>query len=299
MAAVPRQLIADRRLRQRAAGDAEAAVEIRGRRVDRFVGGDRRRGGVCRRGQRRTDGGRSRDRQAAWKYRPAVDRRVVAGSQRRRVSSAISAASSTPCNATRRQASSGRSRPTSEIKSSPVVVNDLVLIGSYDGTSTRSMRQPALRWKFETDGPVHATPAVHDGVVIVAGCDESFRAIRHHRRQGAVPDRRRRLHGGVAGHRQRPRVLRHLQQRGAGARSAREKISGGTRTRAAVPVLFLGGAGRRSGDRRRPRQADSRHRCRDRQGGVDLHDRARASIRRRRSPGIVSISGPATAASTA
>ena len=35
----------------------------------------------------------------------------------------------------------------------------------------------ALKWKFETDGPVHATPAVHDGVVIIAGCDESLRAI--------------------------------------------------------------------------------------------------------------------------
>src|SRR5262249_6409220 len=35
-----------------------------------------------------------------------------------------------------------------------------------------------LRWKLETGGPGHATPAVQDGIVYVAGCDENFRAIR-------------------------------------------------------------------------------------------------------------------------
>jgi outer membrane protein assembly factor BamB len=35
-----------------------------------------------------------------------------------------------------------------------------------------------LRWKVQTEGPVHATPAVQDGLAFIAGCDEIFRAIR-------------------------------------------------------------------------------------------------------------------------
>ncbi|MGH9785468.1 MAG: PQQ-binding-like beta-propeller repeat protein, partial [Terriglobia bacterium] len=35
-----------------------------------------------------------------------------------------------------------------------------------------------LRWKVQTEGPVHATPAVRDGLAFIAGCDEMFRAIR-------------------------------------------------------------------------------------------------------------------------
>jgi outer membrane protein assembly factor BamB len=35
-----------------------------------------------------------------------------------------------------------------------------------------------VRWKFQTKGPVHATPAVRGDLVYVAGCDETFRAIR-------------------------------------------------------------------------------------------------------------------------
>src|SRR5260370_20483408 len=65
-----------------------------------------------------------------------------------------------------------------EMKSSPVVADTFVLVGSYDGhlyaLDTATGR---LRWKFETDGPVHSTPAIKDGMVYVAGCDENFRAI--------------------------------------------------------------------------------------------------------------------------
>jgi outer membrane protein assembly factor BamB len=66
-----------------------------------------------------------------------------------------------------------------EIKSSPVVAAGMVLVGSYDGNlyalDAVTGRQ---RWKFETEGqPVHATPAVHDGMAFIAGCDESFRAV--------------------------------------------------------------------------------------------------------------------------
>ncbi len=35
-----------------------------------------------------------------------------------------------------------------------------------------------MRWKLQTDGPVHATPAVLNGVLYFGGCDEQFRAVR-------------------------------------------------------------------------------------------------------------------------
>ncbi len=66
-----------------------------------------------------------------------------------------------------------------EIKSSPVVVGDRVLIGSYDehlyGLSARDGKE---LWRFKTNGPVHSTPAIADGMAFIAGCDELFRAIR-------------------------------------------------------------------------------------------------------------------------
>ncbi len=41
------------------------------------------------------------------------------------------------------------------------------------------MRRPgALRWKFQTKGQVHATPAVQGDTLFLAGCDALFRAIR-------------------------------------------------------------------------------------------------------------------------
>ena len=65
-----------------------------------------------------------------------------------------------------------------EIKSSPILVNDLVLIGSYDTHLYAIETRQQLRWKHATEGMVHATPAVHGDVVLVAGCDEKLRAIR-------------------------------------------------------------------------------------------------------------------------
>jgi len=67
----------------------------------------------------------------------------------------------------------------SEIKSSPVVVGDRLLIGSYDQhLYCLSTRNGAVLWKFKTGGPVHSTPGVAAGVAYVAGCDEVFHAIR-------------------------------------------------------------------------------------------------------------------------
>jgi outer membrane protein assembly factor BamB len=66
-----------------------------------------------------------------------------------------------------------------EIKSSPVVIGDQVLIGSYDETLYGlSARTGAVRWRFKTNGPVHSTPSISDGMAFIAGCDELFRAIR-------------------------------------------------------------------------------------------------------------------------
>lgn len=66
-----------------------------------------------------------------------------------------------------------------EIKSSPVVVGDRVLIGSYDQTlHCLSTRNGSLLWKVKTNGPVHATPSISGGLAYIAGCDELFRAIR-------------------------------------------------------------------------------------------------------------------------
>jgi eukaryotic-like serine/threonine-protein kinase len=66
-----------------------------------------------------------------------------------------------------------------EIKSSPVVLGDRVLIGSYDEhLYCLSTRDGSVLWKFKTNGPVHSTPGIADGVAFIAGCDELFRAIR-------------------------------------------------------------------------------------------------------------------------
>jgi eukaryotic-like serine/threonine-protein kinase len=66
-----------------------------------------------------------------------------------------------------------------EIKSSPVVVGDRVLIGSYDeNLYCLSAHNGSLIWKFKTNGPVHSTPGIAEGMAFIAGCDELFRAIR-------------------------------------------------------------------------------------------------------------------------
>jgi eukaryotic-like serine/threonine-protein kinase len=70
-------------------------------------------------------------------------------------------------------------KTNSEIKSSPVVVDDRLLVGSYDEHFyCLSAKTGALIWKFHTNGPVHCTAGVLNGVAYIAGCDETFRAIR-------------------------------------------------------------------------------------------------------------------------
>jgi outer membrane protein assembly factor BamB len=66
-----------------------------------------------------------------------------------------------------------------EVKSSPVVVGDRLLIGSYDEhLYCIALSNGSLIWKFRTQGPVHCTAGVSNGNAHIAGCDETFRAIR-------------------------------------------------------------------------------------------------------------------------
>jgi outer membrane protein assembly factor BamB len=66
-----------------------------------------------------------------------------------------------------------------EIRSSPVIAGDRLLIGSYDGNLyCLSRRDGKPIWKFTTSSYVHGTPAVADGVAYVSGCDEIFHGIR-------------------------------------------------------------------------------------------------------------------------
>jgi len=65
-----------------------------------------------------------------------------------------------------------------EIKSSAVVIGDRVLFGAYDqNLYCLSVKDGKKLWAFETQGPIHATPAVVEGKTFVAGCDEHLRTI--------------------------------------------------------------------------------------------------------------------------
>lgn len=65
-----------------------------------------------------------------------------------------------------------------EIASSATFYDDLVLFGSYDAyLYALSRKDGSLRWKAETEGPVHCTPAIGSGHTFVAGCDEQLRTI--------------------------------------------------------------------------------------------------------------------------
>jgi eukaryotic-like serine/threonine-protein kinase len=67
----------------------------------------------------------------------------------------------------------------SEIKASPVVDGEKLLIGSYDETLyCLAAKTGAEIWKFRINGPVHCTVSISAGFTYVSGCDEVFRAIR-------------------------------------------------------------------------------------------------------------------------
>jgi len=65
-----------------------------------------------------------------------------------------------------------------EIRSSPVVVDDKILFGSYDENLYCLSKTGELLWKTRSEGPLHATPAVLDGIAYISGCDGVLRGVR-------------------------------------------------------------------------------------------------------------------------
>jgi outer membrane protein assembly factor BamB len=52
-------------------------------------------------------------------------------------------------------------------------------VGSYDThLYALDAATGAVKWKLQTDGPVHSTASVQNGVIYLGGCDERFRAVR-------------------------------------------------------------------------------------------------------------------------
>ena len=159
----------------------------------------------------------------------------------------------------------------SEIKSSPVIVGDVVLAGSYDshlyGIDAKTGKP---RWKVQTNGMVHATPAVQNGIAFIAGCDAILRAIRvtdgkevYQIEAGAYTGASPLIDG-------EPRVLRDVQQRGARLRSRTQAPPVALcATGPAVPLLLLRRDQQRTRRAGRPRQvrARARHRLAAKRSG--------------------------------
>jgi outer membrane protein assembly factor BamB len=62
--------------------------------------------------------------------------------------------------------------------SSPLVVGEVVYVGSTDGGVYAVHKADGTqRWKFETEGPVNSSPAFHDGLVLVSSVDGNVYAI--------------------------------------------------------------------------------------------------------------------------
>jgi len=64
------------------------------------------------------------------------------------------------------------------VLSSPIVVGDVVYVGSTDGSLYAvNRRDGTQKWKFDTRGPVSSSPAFHNGVVYVGSVDGLVYAI--------------------------------------------------------------------------------------------------------------------------
>ena len=69
-------------------------------------------------------------------------------------------------------------RTGGRVISSPLVVGDVVFVGSTDGSLYAVNRADGTqRWKFDTRGPVSSSPAYHDGIVYIASVDGSLYAV--------------------------------------------------------------------------------------------------------------------------
>ena len=59
-----------------------------------------------------------------------------------------------------------------------MVIEDLVLIASYDEHLYAVAKDSGeLRWKFQSQGPLHSTPGFSGGLAYVTGCDSILRGI--------------------------------------------------------------------------------------------------------------------------
>jgi outer membrane protein assembly factor BamB len=62
--------------------------------------------------------------------------------------------------------------------SSPLVVGDVVYVGSTDGSLYAVNRGDGTqRWKFDTRGPISASPAFHNGLVFISSLDGQVYAV--------------------------------------------------------------------------------------------------------------------------
>ncbi len=226
----------DRRRHRRAACAAQAALEVRSGRLDRLVAGHRRTA-PCTSDRSPAISWPSTSRPARCAgstRRAASDRRVVAGGcgrnrlrRRRRRRRARRPGG-------RRTEASGPSRPTQEVKSSPVVAGEHGACRLLRRLSLRARRRDGQAAVEVRDRWAPCTPR---RPCRTASC--LHRRLRRElpRRSASqtgkevVRDSRRRQHRRVAGHRRRSRLLRDLQQRGAGVRhQGAARFSGGTRT---------------------------------------------------------------------
>ena len=119
-----------------------------------------------------------------------------------------------------------------EVKSSPVVVGDKLVIGSYDGSLYGlDIKSGTQAWTVHTENYVHGTPAIVDGIAYFAGCDEVFRAIRICDGKESRRPAGRGLHRRVGGGGERQGLLRHLRERSAGRRPRGEEGASGATSR--------------------------------------------------------------------
>ena len=266
------------------ARDLEAAVDLRGRRRHRLVRRHRRRRRLCRLAQPASciavdlaDG------KLKWKYKA---RRTASASRRRRWPAASSTSAISPASCTPSTRATGKAAWTfktgSEVKSSPVVTGDKVLIGSYDSyLYALGAEDGKLRGRCRPTDYVHATPAVVDGIAYFAGCDEILRGIRVADGKEVSRALVRRVHRRVAGDRRTASAYYGTYEN--------EVLGVDLKTHKIVwrykhpernfPFYSSAALAGTRADRRRPRQDACTRSTAHRQGAVDLRRRARGSIR--------------------
>ncbi len=224
----------DRRVDRRRPDRRQVAVAIQGRRSDWGIVAHRgERPRLHRRSDRRRARGEHRRRQAGLDLQDAVRGEVIAGRDRRPPADRL----------VRRQLV----RPRCRHREAGVDLQDGKLRARH---AVDRQRRRAFR-----------------------GVRRSVSRRGREDRQGTDCHLRHRLHRRVGGAGQQRRLLRHVRQPGAGARSWLAQGAVALRaSRSQVPVLFVGRGGGRHGGAGRARSHGARARCEDRQGALDAHD---------------------------